>query len=349
MNKKNGLALCVALCMLLMGLPVIAEGTTTVIDQGGHEVVLTGVPQRVAIAGLPPTTSFYLQLVGKPETLVGMPAWSVNEPVWLARVFPDIMNTPTVGAGPNFEVEAVLALKPDLIICSTGFEEKYQAFRESGIPTLGLSSTAHGINTLQTAESWLTILGQVFGEQGKAEAVIRHAKAVADKVEERLDGLAEKKRGLMLPDYSENVLEVSNDEYYGGFWCQMGGLENVAKDVEGWNAGMEEILTWNPDVVFLSAFSAYTPSQMVADQAVPGHAWSKTNAGNEKGIFKFPVGLFNWYALSPDAALSLLWQANCSYPDRFADIDMTQELLDYYAVFGIELTAEEASAALVQP
>lgn len=347
-NVKQYLSLCLALCLALFCVPSFAEEGVTLTDQGGFEVSIPASPQRVVIAGIPPFTSFYLQFVGNTTTLAGMPAWSVNEPIWVSRVFPQLSEIPTVGAGPNFEVEEILALKPDLVICSTGAEEKYQALRDSGIPTLGLSSTAEGIDTIATAKGWFTILGQAFQMEGKAEALIAHMDTMVEDVEQRMSGLAAKKTGLMLPDYSENALEVSNDEYYGGFWCQMGGLENVAKDVVGWNASMEEILAWNPEVIFLSAFSEYTPSQMMADDAVAGHAWSETTAGQTGAIYKFPVGLFNWYALSPDAALSLRWQASSSYPDLFDDVDIATEMQAYYALFGIDLTDEEVAAVLAQ-
>lgn len=346
---KRCLTLLIALVLTLCGLPAFAEGGeagVTLTDQGGFEVTVPPSPSRVVIAGLPPFTSFYLQFVGDVGSLAGMPAWSVNEPVWVDRVFPGLDQVATVGAGPNFEVEEVLALSPDLIFCSTGAEEKYLALRESGIPTIGLDSTAEGINTLETAKGWFALLGQAFGMEEKADALIAYTDMIASDVAERLSGLQTKKTGLMLPDYSENALEVSNDEYYGGFWLEMGGLENVAKDVVGWNASMEEILAWNPDVIFLSAFSEYTPAQMMADDAVPGHTWSGTRAGADGAIYKFPVGLFNWYALSPDAALSLLWQASSSYPELFADVAMTTELKDYYALFGIDLTDAEAAAVL---
>lgn len=351
MKTKQMLSLLMALCLLLIGIPTFADEApagVTLTDQGDFEVTLPATPQRVVIAGLPPFTSFYLQFVGDASTLIGMPSWSVNEPAWLDRVFPKIAEVTMVGAGPNFEVEEILALEPDLIICSTGFEEKYQAMRDSGIPTLGLSSTAEGINTIATAKGWFTILGQAFGMEEKADALITHMDAMTADVQQRLSSLETKKTGLMLPDYSENALEVSNNEYYGGFWCEMGGLDNVAADVVGWNADMEEILVWNPDVIFLSAFSEYTPSQMMADEAVSGHMWSATVAGQTGAIYKFPVGLFNWYALSPDAPLSLLWQASCSYPELFADVDVAKEMQTYYALFGIELTNEEVAAVLAQ-
>lgn len=351
LNLKRILPLFMALALLFTVASAFAAENTnaiTITDQGGFEVTVPASPQRVVLAGLPPFTSFYLQFVGDSAALAGMPAWSVNEPVWLNRIFPDLTRVEAVGAGPNFEVEAVLALEPDLIVCSTGAEEKYKALRESGIPTLGLSSTAEGINTIATAKGWFTLLGQAFSMEEKADKIIAHMDAMAADTERRLAGLENKKLGLMLPDYSENALEVSNNDYYGGFWCEQGGLENAAKDVVGWNASMEEILAWNPDVVFLSAFSAYLPSQMISDSAVPGHAWSATNAAKNNAIFKFPVGLFNWYALSPDAALSLRWQAACSYPELFQDVDIAAEMQEYYALFGIELTDAEIEAALKQ-
>ncbi len=320
----------------------------TITDQGGFDVTIDSKPLNVAMAGLPPFTSFFLQFTGDTDVIASMPGNSITYPNWIERVFPEYANINVVGMGPNFEVEDILALEPDLIICSTGWEEKYQTFRETDIPTIGLSSTSDGTNTIATTNSWISILGDVFNEQDKAKTIVENNNRLLELVNSKTADVQEKLTGLMLPDYSENIIEVSNDDYYGGFWLANSGMENSAKDIVGWESNMEEILALNPDIIYLSAFSAYEPSDLLSDSAVAGHTWSATNAGQNGMIFKFPVGIFNWYALSPDSPISMLWIASSAYPELFDDVDITAEIKNHYSLYGINLTDEEVANLIEQ-
>ncbi len=328
----------------------MAHYPITFTDQAGNEVTIEEEPTKIAVAGLPPFSSFLIQFTGTTDNIVAMPGNSLNYPIWIDRVFPGFADIPTVGMGPNFEVEEILATEHDLIIVSSGHEENYNILRESGIPTVGLTSTADGTDTLKTANSWYEILGTIFDEEEKADALIENSSRIRDLVESTTATIADADMlsGLMLPDYSENIIEVSNNDYYGGFWLGTSGISNVAVDVVGWESNMEEVIGFDPNVIYLSSFSAYTPSQMMSDGAVAGHTWSVIDAAENDRIFKFPVGLFNWYALSPDASLSLLWVATSAYPDAYADVDISEEVKTHYSLFGIDLTDEEVADLLAQ-
>lgn len=318
------------------------------VDQGGFEVTIPAEPKRIAIAGLPPFPSFLIQFTGRADIVVAASAGALSRTPWADRVFPGYTDIPVVGMGPNYEVEEILATKPDLIICGVGFEEKYQALRESGIPTIGLTVVANGNNTIENVKGWITILGQIFHQEEKAVMLNQHTDELKKIVDERVKKVDKPLTGVMLPDYNESIIEVSNDTFFGGYWLASAGLQNVAKDVVGWESNMEEILNWNPDVVYLSAFSKFKASEMLNDTAVPGHKWSSTSAGQNGRIVKFPEGIFNWYALSPDAPLSMIWIASNAYPELYKDVDLAAIAKKHYVLYGIELTDAEISALLEQ-
>lgn len=318
----------------------------TITDQGGFEVTIENEPVNIAIAGLPPFASFLIQFTGDTDNIACMPGNSLTYPTWIDGAFEGYSDIPLVGMGPNYEVEEVLSKNPDLIICTTGMEENYTAFRDTGIPTIGLNSSQNGNDNILNANDWITILGEVFNQTEKADAIVENNLAIQSLVSENAGNL--EMSGLMLPDYSENIIEVSNDDYYGGYWLASAGVSNVAKDVVGWESTMEEVLAFNPDVIYLSAFSAYEPSDLMNDSAVAGHEWSATKAGENGAIYKFPTGLFNWYALSPDASMSMLWIALNAYPENFAQTDLNEEIKKHYELFGVELTDAQVENLLEQ-
>ena len=98
----------------------------------------------------------------------------------------------------------------------------------------------------------------------------------------------------------------------------------------------------NPDVIYLSSFSAYTPEDFYNNTAGEGQDWSSVKAVQDKRVYKFPLGTYYWYPPSSDAPLSLMWMASTMYPEVYSEIDLDQEIRDYYEkYYGIEVTDEE--------
>lgn len=328
---------------------MMSEGKEiTITDQGGNEVTFKTKPAKVVVAGIPPFTAFLIQFTGMPQSIVGAPGNSYAELDWTKRVYGGFESITSVGMGPNFEVENVLSMKPDLIFVSIHNEEAYKTFRESNIPTIGISNVAHANDVLENARAWYKMLGEIYEMPDKADAIIANIDRIKGMVEERSAKVTEKVNGLMMPYYTKETIEVSNNEFYGGYWLASVGANNVAAEVVGWESTMEEVLSWNPDVIFLSAFSPFKASEMIAGTAVEGHEWSKTKAGADNRIYRFPQGIFNWYALSPDASVAMLWIATLTYPELYQDVDMVQEMKQHYKLHGIELTDEEVQNLLKQ-
>ena len=54
--------------------------------------------------------------------------------------------------------------------------------------------------------------------------------------------------------------------------------------------------------------------------------------------------MYRWYVTCSDSALMLLWMAKQNQPELFADIDMEQEVRDYYERFyNVSLTDEDVN------
>ena len=60
-------------------------------------------------------------------------------------------------------------------------------------------------------------------------------------------------------------------------------------------------------------------------------------------VYKMPLGMYRSYTPGVDTPITLLWMAKTTYPQAFADVDITEETITYYKeVFGVELTKEQA-------
>ncbi|MFI3252216.1 MAG: ABC transporter substrate-binding protein [bacterium] len=311
-------------------------------DDAGNKVTITEVPENVAIVGLPPMVSFYLEFVGDVDRLGLIPAGPIVTSTTYGDRLYDLSDVPTTGWMGFYDVESVLAAEPDLIITSTGTDE-YDLLVKSGIPTVGFT---WGEDLISEARRWTTQLGLIFDLEEKAEKVNAVSLEIEGLVEEKLKNTTKTQTGLILPWYSGfGDLEVSSDFYAGGYWLDKLKLTNSAAHFDQlYSATMEDIYTMDPDFIFLTV-TAYNPSDIINNTAYSTHNWSVVSAAQNGNVFAFPQGLFSSYALSTAAPLALLLMADCVY-----DLDLNLETYakKHFDVLGMELTTAEITSYVTQ-
>ena len=105
---------------------------------------------------------------------------------------------------------------------------------------------------------------------------------------------------------------------------------------------MEQIYEWDPDMIFITNFVPYLAEDLYNNAGFEGHDWSVVRAVQEGNVYKCPLGVYRWYPPSSDTPLMLLWMAQTIYPELFEDINLEEEMKDYYKNFyNIELTDED--------
>lgn len=127
-------------------LPVCAEALT-VRDDSGRSVRLAQPPHRI-VSVLPALTEMVCEL-GQCERLVGVDRYSS----WPASV----KALPRVGSGLEPSIEAIVALKPDLVLMA-GSARGGERLQALGIPVLSLEPKTH-----EDVQRILGLLGQVLG------------------------------------------------------------------------------------------------------------------------------------------------------------------------------------------
>ena len=68
-------------------------------------------------------------------------------------------------------VEELLKLEPDVVLYWAEYLEQYEAMTNAGITAVGVKPQDNG-NVLSTLESWLSIMGEIFGTTGNVDKVI---------------------------------------------------------------------------------------------------------------------------------------------------------------------------------
>ena len=209
-------------------------------DLLGRDVEVKAKPQSVV--ALSPTAVEFVYSVG--GTVVGRPS-SADYP-------PAAQQAKDVGTAyqPNFE--AILALKPDLVVADSIIQAgpEYRPRLEG----LGVPVIFAGADSYQKVIDGVGLMGKVFDAQAKANEVVAGIeKARSDA---RTAVAASKASAVFLIAGRDNVLYAAKDSSYAGDILKQAGVTNPAASqpdsgpFPGYTTlATEKLLEYNPDVV----------------------------------------------------------------------------------------------------
>ena len=232
---------------------------------------------------------------------------------------------------------------------NAGNTQEKELCDQAGIPAVAISATKWDYDVIETYDQWISLLSQIFPEQDKAQVVSDYSKEIYNMIQERVSALddSERTRVLFLFQYSDSAMITSGRHFFGQYWATAAGGINVAQDLDADNSNatisMEQVYEWNPDVIYITNFTPTQPED-IYNNAIGGDDWSTVKAVQNGCVYKLPLGSYRTYTPGTDTPLTLLWMAKTMYPDLFADIDLEQEVKDYYnEIYGVELSDEDVS------
>jgi iron complex transport system substrate-binding protein len=160
-----------------------------VTDQINREVVLKAAPQR--IVSLSPSNTEIAYAIGLGDKMVGVTDYC-NYPE-------EALKVAKVGGFSKPNMEAVLALQPDLVLAGNKHEEQVKKLEEMNIPVLVL--VPESMNEVFEA---ITMVGKAAGKNQEADALVSDMK-------NRLETTASKVSAIPEQDRVRVYYEVSSD------------------------------------------------------------------------------------------------------------------------------------------
>ena len=329
---------------------VSSEATErTVLDALGKEITVPGEVENIAIISTMPLASVYCMAGGDPDKLVALTPSSKNAAVnsFLTLAAPGLEDISTAFAeGDSLNIEEILMLEPDVIfynIDDPAGVEAVAKLETMGVPCVGFDTRIS--NTIETFNNWATLVGQVLGTETEVEEIVNYGYEVEKMVKDRVSKIPEEERksAIILSNYNEAAIQVAGSTF-GRYWMETAGAINPAEVIEQKIApiSLEQLYEWDPDVILLNSFSAFTAEQVMNNEAIEGHDWSGLTSVKNGEFYKMPLGMYYWFPPCSDSPLALIWIAKHIYPEQFSDIDMDKEIKDFYSRFyGIELSEED--------
>ena len=327
------------------------DGTRTIIDQVGNEVVLPEKIERVVIASVWPLASVYVLSMGT-DKLVGLdPAIiSAAENSMLIKIAPEISEIESGFSQNGFmNAEELIKLDPDVVLYSSGVPEDYEVASQAGIPAVGFSLSIKDYNAVETINSWIELLEEVMGEYLSSSEYIEYGNEIQELVADRLKNVKEedKPRSMVIHKYSDNTLSVPGADTWAEYWIEASGGINVADEIEGTKeTSIEQVYEWNPEKIFITNFNDALPED-IYNNTLCSADWSGVQAVTDQDVNKIPLGMYRWYVTCSDSPMMLLWMAKQNHPELFEDIDFNETMKDFYSRFyDFTLTDEDIEQIL---
>lgn len=320
---KNGLILAVMLCIIfaimLSALNMAGAESITYVDKLGRTVNIALPIKRAVLF-----ETYELSAgLGIWDRIVGISRYAYENDLILA-IKPDIAKTiPAVGWGGDVNIEALLKLRPDLVLTWTFKPETVRFMEEKGLKIITIYP-----ESLPELYQALRLQGRLFGKEKRVENIIAKMDGIFKMISDRVGKIPPDKRKKAIwingtPTTVSGGIGVNND-----IFSLINGINSAASLSErSADVSMERIIAWNPEVVFIWGSAKYGSDDLFANPQ-----WRHVDAVKNNRVYKAP----KWSTWSPRLAIIALWMAMKTYPDSFRDVDLQKTADEFYIkVYGI--------------
>jgi iron complex transport system substrate-binding protein len=312
----------------------------TVTDSAGRSVPVPGRVARVFPAGPPASIMLYTLA---PELLLG---WTrPNRPEEREFLLPEIGSRPEVGRitgrGNTANLEAVLTLKPDLILDVGYVTDTYVSLADRVQQQTGISYALLDGRFAETAAAY-RLLGELIGRREDAEVLAGYTERTVATITGRIAGIPKDQRPRIYFARGPRGLETG----LGGS-ITVETVEFLAQNVAGetrgglGNVSIEQVLVWNPDIIV-------TIDRDFAAKVYDDPAWATVAAVRGRRVHLSPRLPFGWVDFPPSVnrLIGLWWLAKILYPNLFPE-NLNLLTREFYQTFyHVQVTDQQIDRVL---
>lgn len=225
-----GLALSVQLAAV-----GLAQYPRTLTDDLGRSVTLKAAPKRLVV--MLPSLTETICAMGACGRIVGVDTYSN---------FPEAVNKlPKVGGLYDPNLEAILALKPDLVLISV-YGKLQEPLEKAGVPTFALK-----IESYDDIARTTRLLGQILNLRSEAERLVAKIQAQVYAVEAK--AAATKDRPTVYYEIDPTPYTAGPDSFIGVLIAKARGVNIIPKELGAFpQISPELVVQKNPDVIVLT-------------------------------------------------------------------------------------------------
>lgn len=291
----------------------------TVMDKTGKEVEISPPVGRVILLSL----YELIPVLDLWDRVVGINRWALDNE--LLKRHPQLAGIPAVGTGEAVNIEAVIALEPELVITWSYKPEVAEFLSRKGLKTL--SVYPESLDELYRA---IEMCGVIFHVEDRAREVERLMKEMFESVRSKVSAIPEEARRRVLWIWQKPTRVSGSIGIQHELIVMTGGI-NPASHLHSKHPEVspEWILMWDPEVIFIWGNARYGPESILNNPQ-----WKTVRAVKDRKVYKAP----SWSTWSPSIGLLALWMAMKTYPEVFDPASQLKGARQYHqACFGIPL------------
>ncbi len=320
------------------------ESLITVTDMAGREVAIEGPIERIlfdqwgcaeivfAVVGeeaLGKTVA-----VGNNKTSEFMKSLYADK---YSGKYTQLKSLPNIGGGGGgpFDVEAIIALKPDVFIINStdpgGIAEMVGTLEKAGIPSIILNLAARPMETPQIG---IELIGNIFGKEERAQELNNFINTQFELINSK--NLSERTdKPTVYMEKGSGSADKYDSTWASGSWSDIieyaGGI-NIAANTSGSSAQIdpEYLITSDPDFIIIAGALGFGEDiykgTAVLDEYAKRVGWDKLKAVRENNYYELPHG----YERNQMTFYPSLFLAKLFYPAEFADTNPPEILKEYF-------------------
>jgi iron complex transport system substrate-binding protein len=267
-------------------------------------------------------------VLGAGNRLVGiddMTKQGVGYGLFISKLVPALKNLPAPVSGKTLNKEALLALKPDVVLL--GGYGRIAWVKE--VRDLNQTAVVAHFEEIGNFTRDLKIIGKVVGADVKAAEISVNLDKIVAEVKAKVKDVPESQK--------TSVYFCSNDVYhvYGGLTFEhsqivTAGGTNVAKQITAWTPEVspEQLIAWNPQVIF--TLQGVDVNSILSDTKI-----QQVEAIKNKRVYAIPESGWDYGSLR--SIFAIKWMSSKLYPDLWTGVNMTSEAKTFYkATYGVE-------------
>lgn len=316
----------------------------TIVDMAGNEVELKKDIESIAITPIP-WASLVFAVDDSAERVVAtnpsaMNAYEISFLPELSPEFADI-NTDIIGKDFKINMEEMAKLDPDLVIVWDYQTDEIEKLSELGIPAVAIK-----YGTLESLQDGIKLIGKILNKEDKAQKLVDYHIEVTEYLDTKKDDINIGKRPNALY-FRNKSLAVFGETSVNQIFFKKSGGRNLAEETENnIDLTMEQVIDWDPELVYLSNFDDFLPED-IYNNSFDGQVWDEVSASKNKRVYKTPIGIYRWDAPAAETPLMMMWMAKVQQPEVFSDLDLDEEIKEFYEeFFNYELKQEQIDTIL---
>ena len=250
----------------------------------------------------------------------------------------------------NAGAEQIAAVQPDCVIMKSSNQQTLGKSLETiNIPVVYLD-----FETPEQYQRDLKTLGQLFQNPDRAAKVAALYQGKVDAITKVTSALKEdqKPRTLILY-YTEKdgaiAFNVPPLSWIQTYMVTAGGGSPVWQNANPGNSwtkvSLEQVATWDPDVIFVIAY--FNPVNDVVKKLKADPQWQLLKAVKNNKVYGFVTDVYSWDQADTRWILGLTWVAGKLHPELFPGLDVTKEAKTFYKdLYGM---SEDSFQKNIQP